>query len=337
MPIMSFFNHKGGVGKTTLVHNLAFAMAAHNKRILVIDADPQMNLTASLYGLSTSIEYSTNNYSVWSRNVAQYISIKEYLDSKTKNKHTDKAIYHKAIANSGCVDLIGGDIALANTEFEIFGIVTNPSDFTESIPGQIQQAIDDLADEYDYVLIDTSPSASSIINALLVLTSNYLIAPVTPSFFSLQAIDNLSDVFRQWINHLSRFQTTRSLKGINIRVQFLGLVVQMAKHFKGYSGDTRSWVDDLNNSVDAFVQYTNKINLTVTEAMFKEIFPDSEPYIIELCCDFTDKLRGIAEKNGVPVILIPEEDKTLKAEQYRKSFDSIVKSYNNIADSLLKL
>jgi chromosome partitioning protein len=55
--VISLFNHKGGVGKTTLVHNLAFALGDLGQRVLLIDADPQMNLTASMYGLSTSVEY----------------------------------------------------------------------------------------------------------------------------------------------------------------------------------------------------------------------------------------------------------------------------------------
>ena len=53
--IITFFNHKGGVGKTTLVHNLGFILADKGYKVLLIDADPQMNLTAAIYGLSTSV------------------------------------------------------------------------------------------------------------------------------------------------------------------------------------------------------------------------------------------------------------------------------------------
>lgn len=58
--IITFFNHKGGVSKTTLVHNLGFMLADKGCKVLLIDADPQMNLTAAIYGLSTSTESYSN-------------------------------------------------------------------------------------------------------------------------------------------------------------------------------------------------------------------------------------------------------------------------------------
>jgi cellulose biosynthesis protein BcsQ len=61
------------------VHNIAFALADEGKKVLLIDADPQMNLTSAMYGLSTSIDYSTDNTSKWSKNTDTYISFSEYL------------------------------------------------------------------------------------------------------------------------------------------------------------------------------------------------------------------------------------------------------------------
>lgn len=48
------FSHKGGVGKTTLVHNLGYILADRGKRVLLIDADPQMNLTSAVAGLASN-------------------------------------------------------------------------------------------------------------------------------------------------------------------------------------------------------------------------------------------------------------------------------------------
>ena len=56
--VISFFNHKGGVGKTTSVHNIGYGLAKLGKKVFLIDADPQMNLTATVYGLSTESIYS---------------------------------------------------------------------------------------------------------------------------------------------------------------------------------------------------------------------------------------------------------------------------------------
>jgi cellulose biosynthesis protein BcsQ len=91
--IITFFNHKGGVGKTTLVHNLGFILADKGCKVLLVDADPQMNLTAAVYGLSTSVEYSTDDDSKWSENVKKYISLSEYLDIEMKSQPCKKEIY----------------------------------------------------------------------------------------------------------------------------------------------------------------------------------------------------------------------------------------------------
>lgn len=86
----------------------------------------------------------------------------------------------------------------------MYGIIQSKNSFTKDVPYKFEQAIKKYQKEYDFVLIDTSPSASSIINALLVMSSDYFIAPVSPSFFSLQAIDNLSTIFNNWTDELFR-------------------------------------------------------------------------------------------------------------------------------------
>lgn len=78
--IITFFNHKGGVGKTTLVHNLGFLLADRGHKVLLIDADPQMNLTAAMYGLSTSVEYSTDEDSKMNLLMIYLINLNKLLD-----------------------------------------------------------------------------------------------------------------------------------------------------------------------------------------------------------------------------------------------------------------
>ncbi|MDD5323662.1 MAG: ParA family protein, partial [Methylococcales bacterium] len=91
--IISFFNHKGGVGKTTLVHNLGFILADRGYKVLLIDADPQMNLTAAMYGLSTSVEYSTDEDSKWNENIKKYISLSEHLNIELREIECNKTFF----------------------------------------------------------------------------------------------------------------------------------------------------------------------------------------------------------------------------------------------------
>ena len=358
--IITFFNHKGGVGKTTLVHNLGFILADKGYKVLLIDADPQMNLTAAIYGLSTSVEYSTDEGSKWSENVKKYISLFEYLNAELKGEQCDKEIFRVNSERSSCgyLDLISGSINVASIEVDLYGIIKNRNEFTSNIPYKFERSIRKHKDSYDFILIDTSPSASSIVNALIMMLSDYFIAPVSPAFFSLQAIDNLSSIFQNWNQLLGEYQTTQSFKGLSFQYKFLGLVIQMAKRFNGgsvqqgtsFSKAAEKWINDINNSVKKFQQFTIRRGLSISEDEFKKFFGvESNPFIIQKCCDFTPQLRSIAEKAGVPVVHLTQEicnkykdpqavvDITKENGQYAISFRSISDSYNNIADGLRAL
>jgi len=358
--IITFFNHKGGVGKTTLVHNLGFLLADRGHKVLLIDADPQMNLTAAMYGLSTSVEYSTDEDSKWNKNVEKYISLYEYLNIKLKAQACSKEIFRVNSEHSkdAFIDLISGSINLANIEADLYGIIKNKNEFTNDIPYKFEQAIRQNKGSYDFILIDTSPSASSIINALIMMLTDYFITPVSPTFFSLQAIDNLSTIFNNWIKLLGEYETTQSVKGLSFKPKFLGLVVQMAKRFNGgsvqettkFSKSAEKWVEDVNNSVKRFQQFAMRRGMSISDEEFVQFFGnDLGPFVIQKCCDFTPQLRSIAEKAGVPIVHLNQDictkykdsrqmvDLTKEDGQYKRSFISISNSYNKIADGLIKI
>nr|VFK27424.1 MAG: Cellulose biosynthesis protein BcsQ [Candidatus Kentron sp. MB]VFK74303.1 MAG: Cellulose biosynthesis protein BcsQ [Candidatus Kentron sp. MB] len=350
--IIVFYNHKGGVGKTTLVYNLSFALADLGMSVLTIDADPQMNLTSSMYGLSTSIEYSLKEGSKWNEYTSAYISIEEYLDEFLTKKASDKKKLRKEslLDNGGYIDFISGAIRLSKIEFDLYKNLTNPTRFTEKLPYLFEQSVREPAKEYDFILIDLPPSATSIINALYIMSCDYFIVPVSPTFFSLQAIDNLSEVVRSWNEILSPYRTTIGNQGLSFNSRFLGIVVQQAKRFalgaRDYSKSTESWTQEVNESIRKFVDFAAASRRSVTEKEFKSLFPKRSPFVIEKCCDFTPKLRHIAEKEGIPVIYLTAEickrhDRTVNIEnkqtQYSKAFNSINGSYREIAKNLTNL
>jgi len=196
--IITLFNHKGGVGKTTLAYNLAYAMAELDKKVLLLDADSQLNLTSSIYGFATDTEYSSDIESKWTENTKKYLSIKDVIDSAITNKPTPTEKMHYQSKHCKNLFLLSGSLDLPSLESELHTFVRLGGEYLREIPYRIEQKIrgylkKDCKDSegYDFIVIDTSPNASSIVNAILLMMSDYFIAPVTPSFYSMQAIQNL--------------------------------------------------------------------------------------------------------------------------------------------------
>ena len=164
--IISLVNQKGGVGKTTTSINLSAALGKMGKRTLLIDMDPQSNATTVL-GL-TSNDFKNDIY--------------ELITGKCEVK---KAIKKTKFHN---LSIIPSTINLAGVDVEFVKKMLEDKEFSQNM--QLKLKLDEIKDNYDYIIIDCQPSLGlGTMNALV--ASDSVIIPVQCEFFALEGITQL--------------------------------------------------------------------------------------------------------------------------------------------------
>ncbi|WP_297281506.1 ParA family protein [uncultured Anaerococcus sp.] len=220
MRVISVFNQKGGVGKTTTVVNLAVALKRLNQKVLVIDIDPQANTTTGLgidkYNIDNSIYelfYAGDQDSESVELVNEPIEEdevktnteeiddnfnKEVVEVKDDKNEFDIGIENYINHTKSGVDIIASESALSGLEVELVEL-----DALERTQ-QLKNIIANIGkDDYDYILIDCPPSLGLLsINALV--SSSSIIIPIQTEYYALEGVSELMNTYNMVRKQLNK-------------------------------------------------------------------------------------------------------------------------------------
>lgn len=334
-----FFNHKGGVSKTTTTFHLGWKLAEHGYKVLLVDADSQCNLTGLIMGDDFE---------------------RFYIDNETKDNNLMggvnpafqsrpepiEAIDCYNIERNPNLFLLAGHPNLTELEPQLSFAQTTQNAFTtmQNLPGAFNALIDKTSEKYeiDIVLIDVNPSLSAI-NQNLFSISDVFAVPTNPDPFSLMAINTLTDVLPRWKN--SAEQMKESFKEASYpfpdrNQKFGGIIIQRFNIRKGKpSAPFKNNMDEIMENVRTKLVP----NLEKHDMLFeKEVYKSSnipDDYCITEIPDFQSLLPQ-SHLIGVPVFVLNDDEinKTgTVLEQMIKSKNNFNEMFEQFAEKIEKL
>jgi cellulose biosynthesis protein BcsQ len=335
IPVISLFNHKGGVSKTTTAFNLGWAMADRGKKVLIVDADPQCNLTGTVLGFDGVDDFATFYKKNPRANISDCLTP---VFQGTGSQLTPAEISKTPNKN---LFLLAGNIDLAENETQISVALSTSAAIPalQNIPGSVSALLRMTAKEnkLDAVIVDMSPSVGAL-NQCLLMGSDYFIIPTSPDYYCNQAISSLARVLPRWNTGVNLFRNpSLAYPFPGVPPKFCGIISQRYRPRSGSPAYSfQQWIDIIKSTVlNELVPVLTSSNMTISVQEFNGAAPSDSPFNLINIADF-NSLIAQSQKHNVPVFALSDDQieqvgiilKTMKESRdtFKQSFDSLANS-----------
>jgi len=307
---ISLFNHKGGVSKTTTAFNLGWMIASKGKKVLLVDCDPQCNLTGMVLGF----EGITDLAKFYKTDKAH--NIRDGLAPAFESRPVSiTAVECEPVNGAPNLFLLPGHIGLAEYEVTL-GIAQELSGSLvtlQNLPGSLNFLINETATAYavDYVLIDMSPSLGPV-NQNLLMISDFFMVPMNPDYFSAMAIESLASVLPKWKAWASKAESVDVLKKANYpfpecRPRFIGTIVQKYRLQKGQipAAAFQNWITEIEEGLkNKLLPALKAAGMLLPEAQYEKHGYSPEKPFLQMS-DF-NSLIALSQEHQVPIFALTD-------------------------------
>ncbi|MDQ8015280.1 MAG: ParA family protein [Flavobacterium nitrogenifigens] len=301
-----FFNHKGGVSKTTTTFHLGWKLAQNGSRVLLVDADPQCNLTGLI--MKDSFEQYYTDAPTNTRNIMAGVS-----SAFEGRPEPIQAFDCYNVPNNDNLFLLPGHPNLTELEPALSFAQTSNNAFAtmQNLPGAFNALIALLCDHHniDYVITDLNPGLGAI-NQNLFSISDLFIIPTNPDPFSLMAIKTLSNVLPRWYQASQQMRSLFAASAYPFPEKNPKLAGIILQRFNIRSGKPAA---PFRNNMDEIIEEVSKVlipsllksNMLLENDLYRDTGIPTDYCLAEIP-DFQSLLPQ-SNVHGVPVYALTDE------------------------------